>query len=318
MMITRDAGSLRSHAARAGHGAHADQTQHRSRPTRGSGRVCSQRRGRKANGQHSAPDRVRERLLRLQPKTVARHDPAYAVDQSCLGQLTQPAVGMPVLTRLGEEQLVSSCNLRHPGGQQCLGRDGQRSRGRLRWRSGGRNGYWLGSRGWDEIMATLVLLRHGLSAWNKENRFTGWTDVDLEAMGLLWLPVEKSWRLNERHYGALEGLNKAETAVRDGADQVEAWRRSWDVRPPPVGPDDERHPSQDDRYQSVPAGSLPTGESLEDTVQRVMPFWNGSTAPALMRGERVLVAAHGNSLRGLVQIHWLSSDVTASRRCNKR
>ena len=191
-------------------------------------------------------------------------------------------------------------------------------------------------------MATLVLLRHGLSVWNKENRFTGWADVDLapdgvtqawaagerlrdagfgfdscytsvlkraiktldlalEAMGSLWLPVEKSWRLNERHYGALEGLNKAETAARDGAEQVEAWRRSWDVRPPPVSPDDARHPSQDDRYRGVPAGSLPAGESLEDTVRRVMPFWHGTIAPALMRGERVLVAAHGNSLRGLVK-----------------
>ena len=200
----------------------------------------------------------------------------------------------------------------------------------------------MGSQGRDKVMATLVLLRHGLSAWNKENRFTGWTDVDLvpdgvaqasaageqlrdagfgfdtcytsvlkraiktldlalEAMGLLWLPVEKSWRLNERHYGALEGLNKAEMAVRAGADQVQAWRRSWDVRPPLVESDDKRHPSQDVRYRSVPAGSLPAGESLKDTVQRVMPLWHGSIAPALMRGERVLVAAHGNSLRGLVK-----------------
>jgi 2,3-bisphosphoglycerate-dependent phosphoglycerate mutase len=187
-----------------------------------------------------------------------------------------------------------------------------------------------------------VLLRHGQSVWNKENLFTGWTDVDLteqgkreacqaglclaaagysfdicftsvlkraiktrhlalEEMDLLWLPVQKSWRLNERHYGALQGLNKAETAARHGNEQVFAWRRSWDVPPPPLDIGDKRQPTNDPRYAKLPVTWLPRSESLKDTVDRVMPFWQEAIAPALRRGERVLVAAHGNSLRGLVK-----------------
>ncbi len=189
---------------------------------------------------------------------------------------------------------------------------------------------------------TLVLLRHGQSVWNKENLFTGWTDVDLteqglaearqagirlaaggycfdtcftsvlkraiktldrvlEEMDLLWLPVEKTWRLNERHYGALQGLNKANTIDQYGAEQVFAWRRSWDVRPPPLPSGDERHPAKDPRYRKLPKTDLPSSESLKDTVKRVLPFWHQSIAPALCRGERVLVVAHGNSLRGLAK-----------------
>ena len=191
-------------------------------------------------------------------------------------------------------------------------------------------------------MRTLVLLRHGQSVWNKENIFTGWTDVDLtekgleearqagirlataghcfdtcftsvlkraiktldlvlEEMDLLWLPVEKSWRLNERHYGALQGLNKANTIDRYGAEQVFAWRRSWDVRPPPLPSGDERHPAKDPRYRKLPNTALPSSESLKDTVKRVLPCWHQSIGPALRRGERVLVVAHGNSLRGLAK-----------------
>lgn len=190
-------------------------------------------------------------------------------------------------------------------------------------------------------MRTLVLLRHGQSVWNKSNLFTGWTDVDLtelgmqearqagarmaagygfdrcftsvlkraiktlhaalEEMGLLWLPEEKSWRLNERHYGALQGLDKAETADRYGNEQVFAWRRSWDVPPPPLDMDDKRHPVNDGRYAGLPIALLPRSESLKDTVDRVMPYWHETLAPALRRSERVLVVAHGNSLRGLVK-----------------
>ena len=191
-------------------------------------------------------------------------------------------------------------------------------------------------------MPTLVLLRHGESIWNKENLFTGWTDVDLtdegmreareagvqlaaagfrfdvcftsvlkraiktlhlalEAMDLLWLPVEKSWRLNERHYGALQGLNKTETAARYGKERVFVWRRSWDVPPPPLEVGDKREPLGDPRYSGVPAALLPRSESLKDTVDRVLPFWHEAIAPALQRGQYVLVAAHGNSLRGLVK-----------------
>ncbi|WP_424140684.1 2,3-diphosphoglycerate-dependent phosphoglycerate mutase [Roseomonas chloroacetimidivorans] len=191
-------------------------------------------------------------------------------------------------------------------------------------------------------MPTLVLLRHGQSVWNRENLFTGWTDIDLtnqgvreareagarllaagfsfdicftsvlkraiktlhlalEEMDLLWLPVEKSWRLNERHYGALQGLNKAQTADRCGTEQVLAWRRSWDVSPPPLAPEDERHPIHDPRYRKLTRELLPNSESLKDTVARVVPCWDEAIAPALRRGERVLVAAHGNSLRGLVK-----------------
>ena len=192
------------------------------------------------------------------------------------------------------------------------------------------------------VRRTLVLLRHGQSVWNKENLFTGWTDVDLTEKGmregrqagarlaaagysfdvcftsvlkraiktlhlvldetdLLWLPAQKSWRLNERHYGALQGLNKAETAERYGNEQVLAWRRSWDVAPPPLDIGDKRQPFNDRRYARLPATLLPRSESLKDTVDRVMPYWDEAIAPALQRGERVLVVAHGNSLRGLVK-----------------
>jgi 2,3-bisphosphoglycerate-dependent phosphoglycerate mutase len=188
----------------------------------------------------------------------------------------------------------------------------------------------------------LVLLRHGESAWNKENRFTGWTDVDLTAKGcdearaagqllheggydfdetytsvltrairtlwialdqmnLLWLPVQRSWRLNERHYGALQGLNKAETAARHGDAMVKIWRRSYDTPPPPLEPTDPRHPSHDRRYAHLPAGDLPVTESLKDTVARFLPYWEQTIAPSIRRGNRVLIAAHGNSLRALVK-----------------
>jgi 2,3-bisphosphoglycerate-dependent phosphoglycerate mutase len=123
----------------------------------------------------------------------------------------------------------------------------------------------------------------------------------LEEMGLLWLPEQKSWRLNERHYGALQGLDKASTAERYGEDQVFGWRRSWDVPPPPLDMGDKRHPINDRRYVDLPAALLPRSESLKDTVDRVMPCWHEAIAPALRRGERVLVVAHGNSLRGLVK-----------------
>lgn len=123
----------------------------------------------------------------------------------------------------------------------------------------------------------------------------------LEEMDLLWLPVQKSWRLNERHYGTLQGLNKAETAERYGNEQVFAWRRTWDVPPPPLDLGDKRQPVNDPRYAKVPAMLLPRSESLKDTVDRVMPYWHEAIAPALRRGERVLVVAHGNSLRGLVK-----------------
>ncbi|RYZ95364.1 MAG: 2,3-diphosphoglycerate-dependent phosphoglycerate mutase, partial [Proteobacteria bacterium] len=189
-------------------------------------------------------------------------------------------------------------------------------------------------------MFKLVLLRHGESTWNKENRFTGWTDVDLsekgreeakeagrllkeggytfdraytsllqrairtlwlaqEELGLLWLPVEKDWRLNERHYGALQGLNKAETAEKFGDEQVHIWRRSYDVLPPLLEDSDERSPAQDPRYKNVK--NLPKGEALKQTVERMLPYWNETIAPAVKRGEKVLIAAHGNSLRALVK-----------------
>ena len=191
-------------------------------------------------------------------------------------------------------------------------------------------------------MPTLVLLRHGESTWNRENRFTGWTAVYLSAPGpaaahaagrllraegfrfdvaytsvlkrairtlwialdemdQMWLPVVNSWRLNERHYGALQGLNKAETAAKFGDEQVKVWRRSYDVPPPALAEDDERHPGRDPRYAGVAAADLPRCESLKDTVARFLPFWESDIAPALRRGERVLVAAHGNSLRALVK-----------------
>lgn len=188
----------------------------------------------------------------------------------------------------------------------------------------------------------MVLLRHGQSTWNLENRFTGWTDVGLteqgeqeartagellmeegygfdivftsvqkrailtaqvtlEVMDLLWLPVERSWRLNERHYGALQGLNKKETADQHGADQVHVWRRSYDIPPPPLDPDDDRHPRHDPAYSWLPPDVLPATECLKDVVDRMIPYWHDAIVPALRRGERPLVAAHGNSLRALVK-----------------
>ena len=191
-------------------------------------------------------------------------------------------------------------------------------------------------------MIKLVLLRHGESTWNKDNRFTGWTDVDLsdrgreeaaaagrllkeggytfdlaftsvlkrairtlwiamDALDLLWIPVTKDWRLNERHYGALQGLNKAETAARHGDAQIKIWRRSYDIPPPPLTPGDERHPSRDPRYAALDPRKLPLTESLKDTVDRFLPCWYESIAPALRLGTRVIIAAHGNSLRALVK-----------------
>jgi 2,3-bisphosphoglycerate-dependent phosphoglycerate mutase len=191
-------------------------------------------------------------------------------------------------------------------------------------------------------MKKIVLLRHGESAWNRENRFTGWKDVDLtekgvvearasgrllakegydfdfvftsvlkrairtmqlalEEMDRLWLPVEKDWRLNERHYGGLTGLNKAETAQKYGEEQVLKWRRSYDIPPPALDPADERNPARDRRYAHVPEGQVPLTECLKDTVARVVPYWQSAIAPRIARGERVLVAAHGNSLRALIK-----------------
>jgi 2,3-bisphosphoglycerate-dependent phosphoglycerate mutase len=191
-------------------------------------------------------------------------------------------------------------------------------------------------------VATLVLLRHGQSTWNEENRFTGWTDVDLSELGRaealaagealkgegltfdlaftsvlkrairtlwicldeldqLWIPVEKSWRLNERHYGGLQGLNKAETAAKFGEEQVRIWRRSYDIPPPPLELDDARHPRHDSRYRGLPADELPRSEALKDTVARFLPYWHAAIAPAILAGRRVVIAAHGNSLRALVK-----------------
>ena len=188
-------------------------------------------------------------------------------------------------------------------------------------------------------MHKLVLLRHGESAWNKENRFTGWTDVDLSAVGIeearvagrliksagfefdiaytsllkrairtlwialdemdrLWLPVEKNWRLNERHYGDLQGLNKAETAAKFGEKQVLVWRRSYDIPPPELSTSDSRYEGKDPRYSGI---AVPRTECLKDTVARAVPFWNSTIAPAIRAGRRVLVAAHGNSLRAMVK-----------------
>lgn len=189
------------------------------------------------------------------------------------------------------------------------------------------------------LMPTLVLIRHGQSAWNLENRFTGWWDVNLtdlgveeaqsagelmaakgldfdlcftsvqtraiktlnlalEAMGRLWLPVEKDWHLNERHYGGLTGLNKAETAARHGEDQVKVWRRSFDVPPPPQEAGSEYDLAGDRRYASIP---IPNTESLKDTIARVLPYWESRIVPELKAGKRVLISAHGNSLRALVK-----------------
>jgi 2,3-bisphosphoglycerate-dependent phosphoglycerate mutase len=191
-------------------------------------------------------------------------------------------------------------------------------------------------------MTKLVLLRHGESEWNKENRFTGWTDVDLSAkgvdeaqkagkllkkdgysfdlaftsvltranrtlnivleeMGLTWIPVVKSWRLNERHYGALQGLNKAETAAKHGEAQVKIWRRAYDVAPPAMTREDSRYAGLDPRYAGLDEKDIPLTECLKDTVGRVLPFWESDIAPAIRSGKKVIVAAHGNSLRALVK-----------------
>ena len=191
-------------------------------------------------------------------------------------------------------------------------------------------------------MHKLVLLRHGESTWNKENRFTGWTDVDLSDKGReearaagqllkhervdfdlsftsvlkrairtcnialdeldqLWLPVQRSWRLNERHYGALQGLNKAETTAKHGEAQVKIWRRSYDIPPPPLTADDPRHPARDPRYKNLSPAELPLTESLKDTVARFLPYWHEAIAPAIASGQKVLIVAHGNSLRALVK-----------------
>lgn len=191
-------------------------------------------------------------------------------------------------------------------------------------------------------MYRVVLLRHGESTWNRENRFTGWTDVDLSDAGReeaqragqllkqegfvfdvaytsvlkrairtlwivldeidqMWIPVYRSWRLNERHYGALQGLNKAETSARHGEAQTQLWRRSYDVPPPPLTPDDPRFPGRDPRYEKLTPQELPLTECLKDTVNRFLPYWHETIAPAVLRGERVLVTAHGNSLRALVK-----------------
>jgi len=191
-------------------------------------------------------------------------------------------------------------------------------------------------------MHRLVLIRHGQSTWNHENRFTGWTDVDLTEQGVaearaggrelveegfrfdlcytsvlkrgirtlwwvldeldqMWLPVERHWRLNERHYGALQGLNKAETAEKHGADQVLIWRRSYDIPPPPLDPDDAQHPSRDARYTGIDPQLLPCSESLKCTVERFLPLWHETIVPQIRAGKRVLIVAHGNSLRALVK-----------------
>ncbi len=191
-------------------------------------------------------------------------------------------------------------------------------------------------------MYTVVLLRHGESTWNQENRFTGWTDVDLtekgrqealeagrllkeggyvfdlaftsvlkravrtlwialDALDLMWIPVTKDWRLNERHYGALQGLNKAETAAKHGEAQVKIWRRSYDIPPPPLSRDDDRYSGRDPRYRKVRREDIPLTESLKDTVARFLPYWHETIAPAITSGQRVLITAHGNSLRALVK-----------------
>ena len=191
-------------------------------------------------------------------------------------------------------------------------------------------------------MYKVVLLRHGESIWNKENLFTGWTDVDLsekgreearqagvmmkeqgysfdlaftsvlkrairtlwialDEMDLMWIPVERDWRLNERHYGALQGLNKAETAAKYGEDQVKLWRRSYDIRPPALDVTDPRYPGKDPRYHNLTKEQLPLSECLKDTVNRFLPCWHDLIAPSIRSGKQVLIAAHGNSLRALVK-----------------
>jgi 2,3-bisphosphoglycerate-dependent phosphoglycerate mutase len=194
----------------------------------------------------------------------------------------------------------------------------------------------------ENIVKKLVLLRHGESTWNKENRFTGWTDVDLsekgvqeaiaagqtllkegyifdvaytsvlkrairtlwlvlDQMDLMWIPVQLNWRLNERHYGALQGLNKLDMVERYGPEQVHLWRRSYDVPPPALKADDERSPGRDPRYRSLKKKEIPLSECLKDTVERVLPYWNKTLAPAVKSGKRIIIAAHGNSLRALVK-----------------
>jgi len=197
---------------------------------------------------------------------------------------------------------------------------------------------------------TLVLLRHGQSQWNLDNRFTGWVDVELTDQGRAeaahagrlmreeglqfdvahtsvlkraihtlnaaltelgqdWLPVTKSWRLNERHYGGLQGLNKAETAARHGEEQVKLWRRSYDIPPPPMDPSDPGHPAHDRRYAGLDRQVLPAAESLATTLDRVLPYWHDAIAPQLKAGQRVLVTAHGNSLRALYKyLHNISNE----------
>jgi len=191
-------------------------------------------------------------------------------------------------------------------------------------------------------MKKIVLIRHGESVWNKENRFTGWTDVDLsekgaaeavkagdllkkegytfdiaftsvlkrairtlwgvlDRMDLMWIPVRNSWRLNERHYGALQGLNKSETAAKYGEEQVLIWRRSYDIRPPALEKTDPRYSGGDPRYRDVSAEDMPTSECLKDTVARFLPYWHETIAPAVSSGKNVIIAAHGNSLRALVK-----------------
>ncbi len=196
----------------------------------------------------------------------------------------------------------------------------------------------------DSVMKTkkIVLIRHGESVWNRENRFTGWTDVDLTAegvaqayragdamlemglffdraytsylkraiktldcvldrMNLDWIPVEKSWRLNEKHYGSLQGLNKGETAEQYGEEQVKLWRRSYDTPPDPLSKDDPRNPRFDVRYRNVADSDLPLTESLKDTIDRLMPYWDNVIFPSLRESEGIIVSAHGNSLRGVVK-----------------
>ncbi|HSS26498.1 MAG TPA: 2,3-diphosphoglycerate-dependent phosphoglycerate mutase [Usitatibacter sp.] len=198
-------------------------------------------------------------------------------------------------------------------------------------------------------MKKIVLLRHGESAWNRENRFTGWKDVDLtetgvgearasgrllakegydfdftftsvlrraiktlnlalEEMDRLWLPVEKHWRLNERHYGALQGLDKAETAAKFGEKQVLVWRRSYDVPPPALDPSDERNAARDRRYAGLAPGEVPLTECLKDTVERVIPYWKERIAPRVADGQRILIAAHGNSIRAMIKYFDALSD----------
>ena len=204
--------------------------------------------------------------------------------------------------------------------------------------------------GGESVMRRLILLRHGQSVWNLENRFTGWHDVDLSDQGReeatragalmreagiqpdalytsvltrairtgfmsldvlerLWIPMIKDWRLNERHYGALTGLDKAETAAQYGDDQVHVWRRSFATPPPALDEDDDRHPRHDPRYADLPANALPATESLKDTLARVLPYWESDLVPALKRYPTLMIAAHGNSLRALVKhLEGLSDD----------